>query len=195
MISTPFSHFVNHLLAQEPWARERLQKHGGKLALFDLEFIQLRVRVASDGLLQAENDVLAREDVKLSMKAADLPLILADPHQAIRYVNLEGDADFAQTISGLSQDLTWEIEDDLSKIIGDVAARRAVLGVQRGRHYLEQSHRHLQASFAEYVLEENPLLVRPAAVREMGEQVNQLRDDLERLIKRVEKLEKMKVSQ
>jgi len=34
------------------------------------------------------------------------------------------------------------------------------------------------------------MLVRPAAVTAMGQEINQLRDDTERLIKRLEKLER-----
>jgi len=61
----------------------------------------------------------------------------------------------------------------------------------------KRTHQNLQENLAEYFLEENPLLVRPQAVRAFGEQVNKTRDDVERLMKRlerIEKLEKMKVS-
>jgi ubiquinone biosynthesis protein UbiJ len=47
----------------------------------------------------------------------------------------------------------------------------------------------LTENIAEYLLEENPLLVRPQAVTDFGDEVAKLRDDVERLQKRLEKLE------
>ena len=41
---------------------------------------------------------------------------------------------------------------------------------------------------AEYFLEENPVLVRPQAVADFSSDVTRLRDDVERLAKRIEKL-------
>ena len=47
----------------------------------------------------------------------------------------------------------------------------------------------LQENLAEYFLEESPMLIRPARLIEFAEQVNRTRDDVERLMKRIEKLE------
>lgn len=194
MISSTFTQFLNHLLTQESWARALLQKHAGKLACIDLELQQIRLRVAADGYVQSEPQLDAREDVKLSIKLADLPLIAQDKTRAVSYVKLEGDADFAQAISQLSQDLSWDVEDDLSGIVGDIAARRLVSSGRQIVDVLGRSHQNLQENFADYFLEENPMLVRPRAVRALADQVNKTRDDVERLMKRIERLEKMKVA-
>ena len=42
---------INHLLAQEPWASEKLVAHAGKIACLDMEVMAVRVKVRSDGLL------------------------------------------------------------------------------------------------------------------------------------------------
>ena len=52
MIS-PIPATINHLLAREPWARERLARHAGKVALFDAGVVSIRLKAAADGLLQA----------------------------------------------------------------------------------------------------------------------------------------------
>lgn len=190
MISSTFTQFLNHLLAQESWARAVLQKHAGKLACIDLEVLQIRVRVAADGYVQSVSDMQVQEDVRLNMKLADLPLIAQDSTRAVSYVKIEGDADFAQAISQLSQDLRWEVEDDLSRVVGDIAARRVVSGGRQLAHFVGQTHQKLQENFADYFLEENPMLVRPRAVSAFSDQVNKTRDDVERLMKRLERLER-----
>lgn len=199
MISTSFIVFVNHLLARELWATARLQKHAGKMACIDIELFQLRVKVGADGLLQAadsQHDVGSAQ-VTVRIKPADLPLIAQNRERAVSYVKIEGDADFANTLSQLSQDLRWEAEEDLSRLFGDVAAVRIVATGKGILESAKRAHQNLQENLAEYLLEENPMLVRPIAVRAFGEQVNKTRDDVERLMKRlerIERLEKLKVA-
>jgi len=189
--SAPVAHFINHLLAQESWARNKLLPHAGKIACIDLQTLQLRLKVASDGLLEnAGADEQAQ--VTIYVKLSDLPLIAQNRERAFSYVKIEGDADFANTISNLSQNLRWEAEEDLSKLFGDVAAVRMV-GFARSLHKTAlEAHQKIQENLAEYFLEENPMLVRPQAVQGFSTEVNKTRDDVERLIKRIEKLERMR---
>jgi len=49
--------------------------------------------------------------------------------------------------------------------------------------------RRLAENMAEFLLEERPVLVRPAAVDEFAADVVRLRDDVERTAKRIAKLE------
>jgi ubiquinone biosynthesis protein UbiJ len=196
MISSTFIHFVNHLLAQESWARAKLQAHAGKTACIDIEIFQLRASIASDGLLQNALPVSAEtpDAVILRIKPGDLAAIAQNRERAVSYVKIEGDADLANVISQLSQDLRWEAEEDLSKLFGDVAALRIVSLGQGLAHSVQATHRSLQENLAEYFLEENPTLVRPVAVTAFGEKVNVMRDDVERLMKKIEKIEKRKVA-
>lgn len=201
MISSTFSHFLNHLLTQEPWAARLLQQHAGKVACFDLELVQINVQVCADGLIQAatlssevgqEKQIAQIPQVKITIKPSDLPLILQNRERAVSYVKIEGDADFANTISQLSQDLRWEVEEDLSKIVGDVVAVRMVNTGQKVLKSLQKTHQSVQENLAEYFLEENPLLVRPSDVQQLAQQIVKTRDDVERFAKRIERLEKMR---
>ena len=194
MISTSFCLFLNHLLAQEAWAIRLLKQHADKVACFDLSLFQITVRIGSDGLLQtltqAELEPLAF-NVKILVKPSDLPLILQNRERAVSYVKIEGDADFANAISQISQGLRWDVEEDLSKVFGDIAAVRLVAGGKSLINTAQQTHQNLQENLAEYFLEENPLLVRPSEVGLFAKQVIKTRDDVERFGKRIERLEKM----
>lgn len=187
MIST--APFINHLLAQETWARNKLLPHAGKIACIDLHAFQLRLKVGVDGYLESA-DAQTSPDVTIRARLSDLPLMAQNRDRAFSYVKIEGDADFANTISHLSQELKWEAEADLSKIFGDIAAVRMVDGAKSMFKTAQQTHLKIQENLAEYFLEENPLLVRPAAVQGFATEVNKTRDDVERLIKRIEKLER-----
>jgi len=186
MIS-PVSATINHLLAREPWAREKLARHAGKVALFDTSVMSIRLKVEADGMVRAAGTD-EPQNVTIRVKLSDLPLILQHREHAFSYVQIEGDADFANTISQLSESLRWEAEEDLSRLIGDVAAVRVVSGARAAFDAAKSTQKKVAENVAEYFLEENPLLVRPQMVADFSSEVTRLRDDVERLAKRLEKL-------
>jgi ubiquinone biosynthesis protein UbiJ len=187
MISSSISAAVNHLLDQEAWARDKLARHAGKVALFDLGVVAIRLQAAADGMLQTAPDDAAA-DVTIRATLADLPMIARDRSRAFSYVEIEGDADFANTISQLSQSLRWEAEHDLSRWVGNIAATRLTAGARGIFDAVQTMQGKLAENTAEYFLEENPMLVRPREVAAFGADVSRLRDDVERLAKRIEKL-------
>lgn len=178
---------INHLLAAEPWAQAKLAAHAGKLVRIDTGVATLSFRIALDGsLLSADTDETAT--VTIRMKLADLPLMAQNRERAFSYVQVEGDAEFAAAIAQVGQSVRWEAEADLSKLIGDIAARRLVQAGKGMADAAQTAHRKMMENLAEYFLEENPLLVRPIAVSELTKEVVRLRDDVERLGKRIDKL-------
>lgn len=188
MLPSVFPATLNHLLAQEPWARDKLALHAGKVACMDAGIAAVRLKVARDGMLES----VAPDEpssVTIRVKLADLPLILQNRERAFSYVTIEGDADFANTISQLSQTLRWEAEADLSKVVGDIAAVRIVAAAKAAFASIASTQHKLLENAAEYFLEENPTLLRPQAVADFSSEVSRLRDDVERIGKRIEKLE------
>jgi ubiquinone biosynthesis protein UbiJ len=180
---------LNHLLAQEPWASQQLKTHAGKIACIALSTVQLRMKITGSGMLEAAADDVSA-NVTIRINPADVPLILQDQQRAISYVKLEGDADLAHTISELGKNLRWDAEQQLSQIFGDIAGRRMVNTGKTIVSNLKNTAQKVNENLAEYFLEENPMLIRPERVAEFAEQVGRTRDDVERLMKRIEKLEK-----
>lgn len=186
MIPTPIPAVINHLLAQEPWARDKLAAHAGKVACMDTGLVAVTLKVAPDGMLQSAV-VDEQPNVTIRVKLADVPLMMQNRERAFSYVTVEGDADFANTISQLSQSLQWEAEEDLSKLVGDIAATRIVAGAKAALNNAKSTQQKLAENVAEYFLEENPMLTRPQAVTDFSSDVMKLRDDVERLAKRIGK--------
>ncbi|MBV8633429.1 MAG: sterol-binding protein [Burkholderiaceae bacterium] len=183
---------VNHLLAKEDWARAKLVPHAGKTARFDAGFQRFDLTVEANGYF-ALAQAGAEPAVKIKVKAADLPMIAADMQKAFSYVRIEGDADFANSLSQVSQGLRWDAEDDLAKLFGDVAAVRMVSTAKAGIAAALDGHKRLAENLAEYLTEEKPVLMRPPAVSDFAAEVARLRDDVERMQKRIEKLENKRV--
>jgi ubiquinone biosynthesis protein UbiJ len=179
---------INHLLSRQPVLRHKLSMHAGKVACIDVGFIQLSLAVASDGLLESAN---AEPSVTITIKPADLPQILGNIDRAFSYVSISGDADLARTISEVANGLQWEVEEDLAPWVGDIAALRIA---KAGRQFIgaaRSTAQKLAENMAEYWLEENPTLLYRRAGEDFATDVARLRDDVERLSKRVEQIERL----
>ncbi|HJU99033.1 MAG TPA: SCP2 sterol-binding domain-containing protein [Burkholderiaceae bacterium] len=189
----PLAATLNHLLAQEPWARSELMPHAGKVACVacvDAPSVAVRLRVAGDGYL-AVAGADAPASVTIHVKLADVPLIMQNRERAFSYVRIEGDAEFANCLSSLSKSLRWEAEHDLEKVVGPVAAVRVVAGARAAFAAVQSGHRKLAENVAEFLAEERPVLLRPPVVAEFSSGVARLRDDVERAAKRIAKLEQL----
>jgi ubiquinone biosynthesis protein UbiJ len=183
---------INHLLAQEAWARDTLMRRAGKVACIALGQaggeVRLRLRVARDGMLEAAGDDDV-PDVTIHVKASDLPLILQNRDRAFSWVRIEGDAEFANTISQLSKGLRWDAEHDLERFLGPIAANRLAGGARAAVSHATGAGRRLAENVAEFLLEERRVLIRPGSVDAYADEVNRLRDDAERAAKRIARLE------
>lgn len=184
----PWEAVLNHLLNARPEARERLARHAGRVVRLEAPPIVARFEVGADGFVKAVADDHVA-DVRLIVDPLRAPLFLTDRAAALKSVRIEGDAEFAQTISILADTLRWDAEEDLSRVIGDAAAHRA-MGVLRGLgEWARDAAGRLTGTTAAYLADEAPVLVRRAAAEGFAADVAALRDDCARLEKRIEILE------
>ena len=178
---------INHLLAQEGWARQALKLHAGKSALIDGGAMALCLKVTADGMVeQGDSDAAT---VTIRLKLADLPLMAQNRERAFSYVKIEGDAEFANAVSQLSKGLRWEAEHDLEPFIGPMAASRLVRTARDAAAAFTTTNRKLAEHVAEFLTEEQAVLVKPAEAEAFASGVARLRDDVDRAAKRLAKLE------
>jgi ubiquinone biosynthesis protein UbiJ len=187
MFAATASRIANHLLAPAEWAREKLAPHAGKAARFELPPGQVTLQVAAGGLVEpAPAD--AQPAVVVRFRAEAALRTLADREQAWRSANIEGDTAFAADISHVAANLGWDVEEDLSKVVGDIAAHRMAQAGRSAAAWPGQAARSLAQNAAEYLTEEAQLLASPLQVAEFVRDVDELRDAAERLEKRIEQL-------
>jgi ubiquinone biosynthesis protein UbiJ len=103
-------------------------------------------------------------------------------------VQVEGDTTFASALTGVLSGLRWDVEEDLSQIVGDVAAHRLTRAGSGLVAWRAKTASNLAHALAEYWTQEQPLLVGGEATRQFLQAVDVLRDDTERLEKRIEGL-------
>ncbi|HSD53902.1 MAG TPA: SCP2 sterol-binding domain-containing protein [Burkholderiales bacterium] len=191
MTSLPVAAFLNHLLESAPWARERLAPFAGQTwrvelaPLPDLAFV-----VREGGLLDASEAPEAHLVVTLTPAA--IPALARRDETALSEMTFTGDAELAAALQFLFRHLEWDIEEDLSRVVGDVAAHRIAGGARDFIAWQKEAALRLGQNFAEYLTEEAGILAAPAAVSGFVRAVDDLRDAVDRLEKRIERLEQTK---
>ena len=104
-------------------------------------------------------------------------------------VRITGNADFADALGFVLRKLRWDGEEALARVLGDIAAHRAV-GTARGIvAWHRQTAQNIVENIAEYFGEEQPLVVKRAALDDFASAAAGLRDNIARLEKRLRKLE------
>ncbi len=186
--SRAFVAVLNHMLAGAGWARERLVVHSGRILRLSAPPADFLVSITPEGLL-AEAPEDARPDVTLSVPLAETPRFLAgDASRAMNAVRIEGSAELADAFGFVLRNLRWDVEEDLSRVIGDIPAHRLVGGARALGEAGNRAWNALGANVAEYFAEEQAVLVTRPALEQMAGDAARLRDDLARLEKRVERL-------
>jgi len=104
-------------------------------------------------------------------------------------VRVSGDAEFAQALSDVLQNLRPEPEEDLARFVGDVAAVRIVGFLRAMAQQVREGGARLATTTADYFAAENPLLATREDVDRFAAGVASLRDAVERVAKRLERLE------
>jgi len=181
-----FSFVLNRLLAAEPWARERLAPFAGEtLELRAPPLPALRLAVAEGGTIEAGN---AEPSLTMTLKPDLLVALARGEEHALRAVDVQGNGRLAAEVLVLARHLRRDVEEDLSRVFGDVVAHR-IAGAARAfaAWHLDTAQR-LGGALVDYVTDEKPLLVRRAELETFAEPLTRLRDALARLEKRLERL-------
>ena len=189
MLDVPFALAVNHVLDQSPWAKERLTRFAGRTAALSVFPLTHRLTVNEDGSVSAAPaDAPAAASVALSPPA--FARLMAGDASARQEAQVAGDTGFAEEIAYLAQHLRWDAEEDLSKVVGDVAAHRMGEAARGFTEWSRQAAQNLGENLRDYWVQEQPVIAGRPAIEKFVADVDTLRDDVERLAKRIERLEK-----
>ena len=190
-LPAPLLAAINHLLGQAAWARGKLAPFSGHAARIKLPPFEAAFLIAEDGCIGVVADAAMPDvepEVSISLPAATPLLALQGKDAVMRAARIEGSAEFAEALGFVIRNLRWDAEEDLSKIVGDIAAHRIATGTREFAGWQQQAARNLAENLAEYFSEEQPLIARRVAVADFSAEVDRLRDDVARLEKRVQRL-------
>lgn len=113
---------LNHILSRENEAMTQLARQQGRVIHVQWRSLSMKLIVTPAGLLDRAATG-AKPDLALTL-SEDSPVTLASAslrgdRPALR---IEGDVQLAADVNWLVEHVRWDIEDDLSRVVGDAAA-------------------------------------------------------------------------
>ena len=154
-----FCFVLNQLLARETWARERLERFVGQSAEFCPPLLPpLRVHIEADGRIEPGG---------------------AEPAAMVTLEGVSGEGALADELRYLAKHLRWDFEEELSRVMGDVAAERVGNAMRSFVRWQADAAQRVTEAFADYSLVRRDELARFAA------EVERLRSAIDQLERRV----------
>ncbi|MEX0951945.1 MAG: SCP2 sterol-binding domain-containing protein, partial [Gammaproteobacteria bacterium] len=189
---------INQLLAYDPDTQVAMQALAGRsiqLEILDrnqqqpLATVYLlpdaqRLHLAASG--PATVDVVIR-----GRPTALLGLLRTTDKQALKpgAVELRGDIHLAQQVQQIARAIRIDWEQFVADYCGDLVAHRLGRTVRDMRSFLQDFRRSVSADISEYLQHEQQLLATPVEIGEFNDAVDQLRNDVDRLSQRLQRLE------
>ena len=113
---------INHVLMQEPEAQARLARQSGRVTEARWRMFSIRLAATPAGLLEVA-PAQGTPDLTLTL-TEESPWALAQA--ALRGdkppVRIEGDVQLAAEVNWLVDNVRWDLEEDLSRLMGDAPA-------------------------------------------------------------------------
>jgi ubiquinone biosynthesis protein UbiJ len=113
---------LNHVLMQEPEATARLARQKGRVVLLQWRGIRLSLVATPAGLLDLATPD-DHPDLTLTVtEESPLQLVQAAMRGDKPNVRIAGDVQLAAEVNWLVDNVRWDLEEDLSRIVGDPVA-------------------------------------------------------------------------
>lgn len=181
---------LNRLLALDPDSPPRLAPLQGRCLRVELSEPELRfdLRFEAEGVRLHAPGEGVRADARFAAAVPALAGLALSGGTARARVVLEGDVTMVQQVRNLFQGLDPDWEDLLSRFLGDVAAHRLGEAARSLDRYGRETADTLLRNLGEYLTEERRELPAAAEVAAFVDDVDRLREDVDRLAARLARL-------
>ena len=187
MFKPLITRILNHLINQNEWARDQLQPFSGQSVKFVVPPASMTLTVLEDGGLAAAGEA-AIVSARVILPLPTAMRLLAGDANAETLATIEGDTELAAAMSRVLRNMSWEYEEDLSKLIGDIPAHQLSEFGRKTVSEVKKQSLNVAEMFAEYCQEEQPMIAKKRHIQQFMLDVESLRDATERLEKRLDKL-------
>lgn len=180
---------INHVLINEQWAREKLLAFVGQTARIEAQALNISLVITADGLFESDSTSIQQPTVIIYLPDNTLVKMISGESSAVfAAARISGSAEFAEALAFVFRNIKWDAEADLAGLIGDIPANRAMSALTSFIEWQKSATTNVAQNVKEYLTEESAQLTPQREIEAFGQAVNILRDDLERLEKRISRL-------
>jgi ubiquinone biosynthesis protein UbiJ len=195
MLTQAIENLLNRNLPRSPRACELSEQLTGKTVRIEaraLGWVLVAESLGSSIRLTKAADTDVTPDAEITGSLMNLAALAGShPEEVIQRgdVTIRGDAEIAQKFRELAMLLKPDVEEELSRIIGDTPAHQALRLVRMAAGFGRRAARNGVRNMAEYLAHERGDLVPRAEAEDFYRGVERLREDLDRLDARARVIE------
>ncbi len=191
---TPLESVLNRNIAASSTARAMCRRLDGKVLALHVDGLPLSIYFKSSGeQMSLETQYDGTPNATLSGTPLSLLRMAGPtPETALRTssVHIHGDAEIAQTFSELLKHARPDLEEELSRVIGDVAAHQVGNVARSALGFARRAADTFAQNVSEYLQEEGRDAPSRTEADEFITGVDKLRDDVDRFEARLSLLER-----
>ena len=182
---------LNHLLSQNDWMQTRLVNHKNKVVVIEISGLKIILKIDENGLLHSLNDS-EEFDCIIKLTINDFINQLINKNKG--NISIKGDLELANQVSQVLKKIEWDVEEDLSKYIGDKPAIQVTKVLKKIVTNSQKNIGNITGALLEYWQEENKILTKKINVEIFNSEVDKIVEDTERLEAKIEMIiEKIKI--
>ena len=197
---------INSVLALDPASKTSLRQFQGKVIAIELEsqpkqaFLTLFLLPGESGI-----NVLSQYSGEADTTLAGTPIAMAKMSFGSKLggpdasdvlfsgeVKIRGDIELGQRFKRVLDKMDIDWEEHLSRITGDIVAYKVGDTLRQFGNWWKQSAQTLASDAAEFLQQEDARLPEKHEVAEFNQSVDSVRDDIERLQARIQRLQQRK---
>ncbi|MGB2078283.1 MAG: ubiquinone biosynthesis accessory factor UbiJ [Vibrio sp.] len=184
---------LNRLIAEQSPQQTQLSRLKGKVISVHLREFDLRLFFVFSQRIDVLSQFEGEVDCALSFKLSLLPQLKEQANLTALIkqdqLSLDGDVQLAQQFSKLLNEIQPDIEDLLSKVMGDVLAYQMVQGATQTQNWLTSKFKTHQSQLGQAITHEWQLAPSALEVAYFCDQVDELNQSLDKLEQRLDTLQ------
>ncbi len=169
---------IDHLLSQNDWMQTSLIDHQHKVIAIEISSLKIIFKVNENGLLQSIDE---SENFDCIIKLTVNDFINQLVNNKNGNISIEGDLELANKVSQVLKKIEWDVEEDLSKYIGDIPAIHSTKIIKKVITSGKKNMVNIAGAFLEYWQEESQILTKKNDVENFNSEVDKIVEDTERL--------------
>ena len=171
---------LNHVLRQQSWARDRLRAHAGRTVRMvvrsPLGPVASEARIGTDGTLEVASGLEAPTVTLTLTPSVDalFGVLREGPRGMTGHLKVDGDVMVAAAVGEIAQNLRWDLEEDLSRVVGDPVAHRLGASAREGARQAGALRERIETGVRQFLVDEDPQLVGRDDLRMLSEALGRL---------------------
>jgi len=176
---------LDHLLSQNDWMQTKLIDHKNKVVVIEVSSLEIILKIDEKGLLHSLNKS-EEFDCIIKLTVNDFINQLINKNNG--NISIKGDLELANQVSQVLKRIEWDIEEDLSKYIGDIPSIQVTKVFKKIVTNSQKNIGNITGALLEYWQEENKILTKKRNVEIFNSEVDKIVEDTERLEAKINKI-------